>query len=464
MSTELSLAEFKERFKNEPPSEYRTSPSFEIVPTIAFIQGTPVYSLTASLGMRYVFTGGEDGFVRKYDFLSSINGTQLLTASQRHLLPDTITKSGVLSAYWENEQPLHKEEYNVANDGTYIPKMSPVYSLAAQAEALWVASGLQSGGISFQSATYGELGQCLAYFDGHTKTVSDLKLNGAETSLLSGSWDRSIVLWDLNAGVQAQRYTELGSQVSCIDWQPLGAQAVMPPRLEKNNQNTKDDDDDDDDKSMESLFGSDDEVKKEELAKNRDNGDDQMEDAKEAMEINANITADEDLSEEKKNTGNIFISACYNGTIELWDLRQATRASWLAGSQAPPWCTSACFSYDGNKAFVGRRNACIEEYDLRRCDSPLRILKFPAISGAVSSLTPMPNNRSLLCASYDNIRMYDLETTRKTPFFIIPGHHGALVSRMIVDHSGKYLISACGGRGWVDAPSDVTLAYEISPE
>lgn len=446
----LSLADFKERFKNEPPSEYRTSLSFEIVPKIAFIHGSPVNSLTASLGMRYVFTGGDDGFVRKYDFHSSINGTQLLTANQRHLLPDTITKSGVLSAYWENEQPLHKEEYEPADDGTYMPKMSPVYSLAAQSEALWVASGLQSGGISFQSATYGELGQCLAYFDGHSKTVSDLKLNDTETSLLSGSWDKSVVLWDLNAGVHAQKYTELSSQVSCVDWQPLGAQAVVSPK--KLNKITKDDDDDDD-KSLESLFGSEDEEKKEEQAKIRDNGEDARENAEESV-----------YSDSKKNTGNVFMSACYNGTVEVWDLRQATRASWLAGTQAPPWCTSACFSYDGNKAFAGRRNACIEEYDLRRCDSPSRILKFPTISGAVSCMTPMPNNRSLLCASYDNIRIYDLETTRKTPFFIIPGHHGALVSRMIIDSSGKYLISACGGRGWVDAPSDVTLAYDISPE
>lgn len=461
------ILQFTEEYPNNPSEDYVKCASYDIVPTTAFIQGVSVYSLAQSWGMRYVFTGGDDGFVRKYDMQASVNGGQLLTVSQKHMLPDTITKGGVLSSYWENEQPLEREQYAVAADNTYMPKISPVYALEAQSEALWVCAGLESGGISLQSATYGEMGQVLAYLNGHSKTVSDLQLNRHETEMLSGSWDRSIGVWDMNAGVQVRKYRNLASQVSSVDWQPRYA------RIEPNSEPTKNSDDDDD-KSMESLFGSDEEDEKQNQKNEEEDGEqsgiketktetevkDELKNIDEQNRSDAGSPNKEDAGE----TGNVFMSSAFNGLIELWDKRQSERVASLPDTKSPPWCMSACFSTDGSEVYAGRRNACVEGYDLRKCNEVLRTLKFPSISGAVSCVARMPNNRSLLCGSLDNIRLYDLNNQGKIPFTIIPGHHGTVISRMLVDHSGKFMISASGGRGWAENSGDITLAYEIAPE
>jgi hypothetical protein len=42
--------------------------------------------------MRWVFTGSEDGYIRKYDFFASMNGKTLLTQGQRHGQVDSVTK------------------------------------------------------------------------------------------------------------------------------------------------------------------------------------------------------------------------------------------------------------------------------------------------------------------------------------------------------------------------------------
>lgn len=53
-----------------------------------------IYSLCATKCMRWLFTGGADGVIRKYDFYASMNGRSKLTQSQMHGLPDSITKVG----------------------------------------------------------------------------------------------------------------------------------------------------------------------------------------------------------------------------------------------------------------------------------------------------------------------------------------------------------------------------------
>jgi len=48
--------------------------------------------MAATQCMRWVFTGSEDGYVRKYDFFASMNGKTLLTATQRHGQVESVTK------------------------------------------------------------------------------------------------------------------------------------------------------------------------------------------------------------------------------------------------------------------------------------------------------------------------------------------------------------------------------------
>ena len=43
--------------------------------------GVPISCLAATENMRWVYVGGEDGVVRKYDFFTSLNGRQALSAA-----------------------------------------------------------------------------------------------------------------------------------------------------------------------------------------------------------------------------------------------------------------------------------------------------------------------------------------------------------------------------------------------
>ncbi|KAF5092399.1 hypothetical protein D0Z03_002878 [Geotrichum reessii] len=119
--------------------------TYDIVPYTAAIHACPVYCVDVSWGMKWMFTGGQDGFIRRYNFFDSINNKLPLTVAQRHPFVDSITRSGVLTSYWENEQPVYENEIKLGKDGLYEPKLSPVYSMVVQSEAIWLLAGLEVG-------------------------------------------------------------------------------------------------------------------------------------------------------------------------------------------------------------------------------------------------------------------------------------------------------------------------------
>ncbi|ANB13100.1 SAGA complex subunit SPT8 [Sugiyamaella lignohabitans] len=544
---------FREKYPIEPSHELMDCSSYDIVPYVAAIHGCPVHSLAFSWGMKWMFTGGQDGFIRKYNFMDSVNGKAPLTVAQRHQFVDSITKSGVLTSYWENEQPVFQKLAKVGSDGLYEPILSPVYSMAVQSEALWLLAGLESGGITLQSVRHNE-GQIHAYLDKHTSAVSCIRLDDSETIALSGSWDKTVVEWDLNTGKAIHQYIGASGQISSLEWQPNGGaivsnalrdeverfknRAKAPTSGSSTNgnfgptkQNIKtengdgnssgspsrnDEEDEDDRKSLGSLFGDDDEEENEEnpmgsspIVKKEDTTGNENENSDNTANLNDKDKTDnrrnnendnEENSESKDNTadndnddnrngindggtgsGNnsspllttnsgyaMFMTSSIDGTIDIWDRRQRTRAAHIRVPEStPPWCMSACWSTDGNFIFAGRRNSTVDEFDIRASlVSPSRTFKFPSVSGAVSSVCALPNNRHLLCGSHDNVRLYDLnmsQAKRKMPFFIIPGHHGAVISSMYVDPGCNYMVSASGSRGWQGNSTDVALVYEIRP-
>ena len=92
--------------------------------------------------MLHLLTGSEDGYVRDYDIFSAVNGKVFLTAPQRHHagVVEGIMKSGQLRSWWEN--PVGLGEALGAD-----VELSPVHSLALQADALWGLAGSKVGRI-----------------------------------------------------------------------------------------------------------------------------------------------------------------------------------------------------------------------------------------------------------------------------------------------------------------------------
>ncbi|KAK5656429.1 hypothetical protein OQA88_4810 [Cercophora sp. LCS_1] len=196
--------------------EYYTANMYDIVPTMAAPQATSINAISITPDLRYWMTGGSDGYVRKYDGIGTINGKSQLTVAQRHPFVDTVTKAGILMSYWENEEPAPP------NARPEDRVLSPVYSLAVHKDALWLLSGLESGGINLQSVRHdeGKRIHCLRGDGAHTNAVSVLQLAPDEQSVLSGSWDKSILDWDLNTGGILRRFEGSGGQISAIEPRP----------------------------------------------------------------------------------------------------------------------------------------------------------------------------------------------------------------------------------------------------
>lgn len=95
-------------FKIRP--ELLTASYYDIIPTIAAPHSTSINSITATPDLRWVFSGGADGYIRKFNWIETANGKAMLTVAQRHPFVDSVTKAGVLMSYWENEDSQGKDK------------------------------------------------------------------------------------------------------------------------------------------------------------------------------------------------------------------------------------------------------------------------------------------------------------------------------------------------------------------
>ncbi|KAH9826496.1 transcription factor (SPT8) [Teratosphaeria destructans] len=570
-----------------PPvrKEALTAQAYDIVPTMAAPQSTSINAVTATLDMRWVFSGGTDGYVRMYNWVETANGKVPLTVAQKHPFVDSVMKAGSLTTYWENEErsaprtPSKNDE-----DGKWT---SPVYSLACHREALWLLSGTEGGGINLQTCRH-SAGHIITTLKEHTSAVSVLNLAQDETTVLSGSWDKNIHDWDLNTGKVKRSFRGSGGQISAVETRPMshipvpevsetapdfsdtffGNNSARPRangsltngfdarRASGTDQDAVGSPDgslfgENDHGSLfgednagvggSNAFGDDDELTQALANGLQDDTQDAPGEEDAAMGgmgtggpvqppngINENSGApagvetipefeidgdavpptidgtsdtanglphatDEPLTAPPTNetpslsasdlpaqSESTFLSAAIDGSLRIWDKRLASPvASLTPHGSTPPWCTGACWSPDGNSFYVGRRNNMVEEFSIHKMGSsrnePSRQFKFQAGSGAVYAVRPMPNGRHLICASQDILRIYDLQhsaaggepstTSRKnasaTPFTIVPGHRGGVISSVFIDPTCRFMLSAAGNRGWEGASTEVLLGYEI---
>lgn len=515
-STKESKKSFKERIQHE--AEVATK--FDIVPTVAIPYSTQCHAIAFSEGPRSILTGGEDGFIRKYDFIASIEGKSPLTMAQKHNLVDTVTKAGVIVSYWENEQPQSRQEILNSNPklkwgdfaagtASYEPKISPVYSLDVNRNGYWCLSGLSSGGISLYSMRYNE-GSIHHYFmhgsknrqsslqTGHKDTVSVIKLNTEQDKFLSGSWDKTIREWDLNTGKCINLFQGSSGQISNIQYRPMGLSDMSISLDEEGEQNgtatkssssTSNQNEDAQNSDMDSLFGDSDEEEDDQQTNKRKSTESQDTTIKPTFNNSK-------ISNKVYGNENVFMSSSIDGTINIWDVRSSeSRNSVLrlgVPDNTPPWCMSSTWSNCGEFIYAGRRNSTVEEFSIKMphkrsrtghnkdtmTPNVLKTLQFPKISGPISSISTMPNKDFLLCGSNDNIRLYNLslyngvensnistKSKPATPFMIIPGHHGGILSALWLDDTGRFMVSASGNRGWGHSNyTETILLYEIDFE
>ncbi|OLY79150.1 Transcription factor SPT8 [Smittium mucronatum] len=234
----------------------------------------------------------------------------------------------------------------------------------------------------------------------HREPVSVLKITPDEYGLISGSWDKNAYYWDLNTGGISRSFVGHISQLSCGSFQP----------------------------------------------------------------INTNFASTGAISNIP-----LFMTTSIDGSTLVWDVRDksALPMKITPPPRTPPWALSSCWGADGKKIYVGRRNSTIDEFDIV-AGKLVQSLKLPSSSGPVSQVCGLPNNDSILSSSFDNLRVWDLsmnvEKRGFIQFQVIPAHHGATISQMYIDESGKYLATAVGSREWDGTGANTILFYEISPQ
>jgi hypothetical protein len=137
------------------PRKFQRAP---IIDPLVFIpHGCPVHALAIPPCGSHLFSGGQDGFVRRIAIHESVTGSALenLTMKQGGHVPlvekDTDKTTIFLTGYWENEDhkslldpslptpPLKWGPKSVGN----ATQVSPVYSLAIHNEELWGLSGTE---------------------------------------------------------------------------------------------------------------------------------------------------------------------------------------------------------------------------------------------------------------------------------------------------------------------------------
>lgn len=466
VSREQDVLESVHNYYTQMLSSAKIASTYNIYPTAAIPIQTNVNAISLSKGLQYLFLGGSDGYIRKYDFLNTMDGKLSLTILQKHSLAESIQNAGILVSYWENEVPQKRPEMKMSkNNKEYEPKVSPVYSIEVQNECLFLLSGLENGGITLQGVRYmeGAIGHYFKGKEGHTNVVNHLKLNGDETRFMSGSWDKRILEWDLQTGGITNEFKGSTSEVSSMEMRPLYSTVDISQVAGemKNNEDQEESHNSDDD--MGSLFGDDEE---------ENNGEDNK--LPEGKTEKLDTSSMEEISRSTLNVvydESTFLTSGLNGSVYIWDRRIPTgpALSLERGPKVPPWCQSACWSMTGDRVFAGRRNAIVEEFDLKMPSHPSNTLKLPAISGPVTCVRAMPNDKQVLCASRDNIRLYNtgsMPNTKGTavPFLIVPGHHGGAISNMYVDPTCRFLVSTSGSRGWQGNSTDTTFIYEIDLE
>ena len=506
-------------FREQIIRKAQRATEFDIIPQVAIPYANQCHTLAFTKGPKWILTGGEDGFIRKYDFIASIQGKSPLTMAQKHnLFSDSLTNAGVICSYWENEQPLTRKQLMNQNSKlkdsdfstgsvSYEPKINPVYALDAEKNGYWCLSGLLSGGISLYTMRYNE-GAIHYYFHqgskenksrGHTDAISVIKLNQEQDKFLSGSWDKTIRQWDLNTGRTVLEYTGNSGQISNIEFRPDGLSDVTFVVSEEEEEKEEEIQKKEklNNKSGENLVNSNDDI--DSLFGDSDK-DEEMTDANKKDERLEEETRKvvESIDKPKSNNGatnkthlnsNIFMSSSIDGTINIWDIRTSSPVIRLGVSEGtPPWCMSLTWSNNGDFIYAGRRNGTVEEISIKmphkrsnmghHRDTMIpnisKLLQFPKISGPVSAISTMPNDDFLLCGSNDNIRLYNLKLydelnnvsinskKQATPFLIVPGHHGGMLSQLYVDETGRFMVSASGYRGWGHGNyTDTVLIYEI---
>ncbi|KAJ3089340.1 Transcription factor spt8, partial [Phlyctochytrium bullatum] len=241
-----------------------------------------------------------------------------------------------------------------------------------------------AGNINLYTVRHDE-GHCQHVLRGHKRPVSLLLIDALETGLVSGSWDKSVKVRFIPVRPQTHhlQYWDLNTGDCTVEFTGLNSQVTSAAFQPMSS----------------GSLGSD------------------------GMDI--------DLPGPRyaPAPNSVLMVTSFDGVVNFYDRRAGGESiRKVVPSGVPPWSLSVR----------------VDEFDFGE-GKLTRNLKLPRDSGPVYQVAAMPNSRHLICASYDNIRLYDLQHSENqpndllqeppdpfapvsVPFTIVPGHHGGVIS------------------------------------
>ncbi|KAJ3073893.1 hypothetical protein HDU98_000420, partial [Podochytrium sp. JEL0797] len=374
---------------------------YDCIPTTAAIHPCQIYSLGLTKNMKWMFTGGEDGFIRKFDFMSSVNGDHSLTAAQRHGLVDSIQKAGAMLSAWEVEEvPLDAPTVALGHDGApfafpptaIAPKISPVFSMQVHSEAQFLLAGCE----------------CQYVLRNHEKPVSVLSLSGDERSVMSGSWDRRAIRWDLETGKPARNFTNFNSHITSIKFQPRELSL------------------------SDAYFAS--------------------QPALEELAFVLSFDGKGSVVDHRDPRGAVKSVGTEKGTppwVDEWDFAEGKLIQNFRLPRDSGPITSVYCMPNGRHVLCGSTDN-VRLWDLQYTPPEVGV-PAAAATGEGATSTQAANNTSSL---HDFDPLHPI-----VPFSIVAGHHGGSISGMVMDWSCRYLITTSGNRGWDGPSTNLALIY-----
>ncbi|KAF8509259.1 WD40-repeat-containing domain protein [Gautieria morchelliformis] len=495
--------------------------SYTIETICALPHPVATHSLASSLCMTHLLTGSDDGNIRDYDVFTAGNGKNFLSQPQRQHcgIQEGAIKAPVARMWWENPlQPPGQPDDNPVGQ-----TLSPVYSLLVHSDALWGLSE-QSGSVNLFTIRH-DPGHVVHSLSGHLGPVSALAMLPGEKGFISAGWDGEALQWDLNTGQRVRNFSH-GAQLTAVAMRPISGPltpepvdrvAITPgpvPNIATKTGTSdggKQDVTGDVDNSVQVT-----QSKPEAEAKSEASYDPLFDDEPDGVQPKQDPNSAPAFPAPAKPNGvtpashklpsaqaglvpppkkptiplldpvsygeyssDILLAASIDGQVVLWDRRTQTNRGvgrLEMSEKCPPWCLSACWSCDGSQIYAGRRNGTVDMWDTRilgksSMGTPrlLKTLRNPPSSGAVSSVVAFPDGNHVVCASLDNIRLWNVAdapesdaTRRTTPAFkIIAGHHGGIISQILVDIGARFMVSASGNRGWSGDSTRTVLVHDV---
>ncbi|KAI9292689.1 WD40 repeat-like protein [Neoconidiobolus thromboides FSU 785] len=351
--------------------------------------------------MKWIVTGGEDAYIRKYDFFSSINGKVPLTMAQRHATVDVCSKAGIITSYWDNQITLPQNNRPISgNDPRFEESFSPVYSIYLESKAVWCLSGLKNGDINLYTVRHEE-GKLHHVFREHGEPVSVLKTFNNEKALISGSWDKSIKIWDLNNGTKITDLSFHANQITSINHHPNNENNIILSTSFDGNSFLWD------------LRMKLNDIKNQPIA---------------SISVPEN-TPKWALSSCFNKDGNVIFTGRRNSTVDSFDLRMNKFSNTLLLPNSSGAISALASHPIKNFLMIG-------SYDNLR-------------------MWNLDNNGTNNTINTNNINNYLI------PYQLVPGHQTGMISQIVIDDSGKYMATTSGNRGWEGISANTTIFYEI---